>query len=305
MTTSTIAPSTVRRTGVRQLLAYAAVCFLLGSNWPAVRVLVRDVPPLRAVGLGYAVACVVTMIAGWHTRRLRPRSGLELRNLLVMGLTLLAVPTAVISWAEQYINASLTAVIYASLPLAVALIVRITMGQRVPLRAVIAMVIGALGIVVLFFDGVPQTPIGRVSALAVAGSVFVCAWGVIYASKAPANLTSYFSIGLQFGMNAVLVLAASAILEHGRASNWNTSSLASFYFIALFCTALMVLLYYWLLKEIATFQVATIDLVVPVVSFLEGVLFLKEAVTAVMIAAAIVVLGATAYVLRSTQGESA
>lgn len=284
----------------RHYLAYALACLLLGSNWPAIRVLVRDVPPMRAAGLGYVIACVVTWLISLRTDAVLPRGLADYRRLTLMAFTLLAVPTATITWAEQYINASLTAVIYAALPLAVTLIVRLTTRQRVPASAVIAMIVGAFGIVVLFFNGVPRTTIGRAAALAVAGSVFACAWGVVYASGAPPMLTSTRAIATQFAICAVATLSLSGLLEHHRQASWNPSSITALIFIGIFCTSLMVVLYYWLLKQIATFQVATIDLVVPVVAFLEGVFFLGEQITAVMVAAAVVVLASTAYVLRLT-----
>lgn len=299
MSTSAITPAT-RTLRARHYVAYALACFLLGSNWPAVRVLVRDVPPMRAAGLGYVVACLLTFLLSVHADAPRPCGAADWRRLTVMALSLLAVPTGTITWAEQYINASLTAVIYAALPLAVTLIVRLTTRHRVPATAMIAMIIGALGIVVLFFNGVPHTSIGRTAALAVTASVFVCAWGVVYASNAPARLTSTRAIAMQFAICALVTLSLSVLLESHRQANWNLSSIAALLFIGVFCTSLMVVLYYWLLKQIATFQVATIDLVVPVVAFLEGVFFLQERITPAMLAAAVVVLASTGYVLRLT-----
>jgi drug/metabolite transporter (DMT)-like permease len=162
------------------------------------------------------------------------------------------------------------------------------------------MIVGTLGIVVLFFNGVPHTWIGRIAALAVTASVFVCAWGVVYASNAPARLTSTRAIAMQFAVCALVTLSLSVLLESHRQATWNLSSITALLFIGVFCTSLMVVLYYWLLKQIATFQVATIDLVVPVVAFLEGVSFLEEKITWTMTVAAAVVLASTAYVLRLT-----
>lgn len=255
---------------------------------------------MRAAALGYVIAFALTFLFSLRSNAPLPHRRTDYLRLTVVALALLAVPTATISWAEQYINASLTAVIYAALPLAVTFIVRITTRPRVPAGAVVAMIIGALGIVVLFFNGVPRTSIGRAAALAVAGSVFVCAWGVVYASHAPARLTSVRAIAIQFAICAIFSLSVSGILEHHRRANWNASSIAALFFIGVFCTSLMVVLYYWLLKQIATFQVATIDLVVPVVAFLEGVFFLHEKITAAMVGAAAIVLISTGYVLRIT-----
>jgi drug/metabolite transporter (DMT)-like permease len=69
--------------------------------------------------------------------------------------------------------------------------------------------------------------------------------------------------------------------------------------LAVFGSAAAFSLYYWLLRDVAAYQLGTIDLVVPLVAATEGALLLREYIPPLMIAAMFVVLGAVLVVIRS------
>jgi len=73
--------------------------------------------------------------------------------------------------------------------------------------------------------------------------------------------------------------------------------------LAGFGSAVAFSLYYWLLRDIAAYQLGTIDLVVPLVATTEGALLLRESIPPLMVAAMIVVLGAVLVVVRSQSPE--
>lgn len=285
----------------RHYAAYIAVCLLLGSNWPAVRVLVRTVPPLRASALSYWIAAAV--MAGFAAARRSPLPARrEWRSLLLLSVTMLAIPTSAVAWGEQYITASLTAVLWAAFPVFVALFTPLAGGARVPARAFLGIVIACGAVAVLFWGGVPPTILGRLGAAVVLFAVLQCAAGTLYAARRPAALTSGAGLAIQFATAAVLLSIASAISERGRAGHWTHLAVAALLFLGIFGNAVTITLYYWLLRQIAPFRVGTIDLIVPLVAFTEGAALLEEKVTPVMAAAAVVVLLATWYVLRVQYG---
>jgi drug/metabolite transporter (DMT)-like permease len=281
----------------RHYAAYLAVCFLLGSNWPAVRVLVRTVPPLRAAALSYCIAAAIMIVVALARRSPLPNRR-DFHALLLMSVSLLAIPTSAVAFGEQYITASLTAVLWAAFPVFVALFTPLAGGARVPLRAFAGIVLACAAVAVLFWDGVPPATLGRLGAGVVLFAVLECAAGVLYAARRPISLMTGSGLACQFAIAAAITLAASLLFESGRAARWDTAALAVLLFLGIFGTALTIVLYYWLLRQIAPFQVGTIDLVVPVVAFSEGALLLAESVTLIMAGAAVVVLLATAYVLR-------
>src|SRR5450759_971868 len=93
-----------------QLFGYIALCLIWGSTWLAIRIVVRDVPPLQAVAVRFLAAGV-----------------------LLLGM---ALPYVLLFWAEQHVTSSMSAVLYSASPLTVSLITPVMMHRKVPRRAV-------------------------------------------------------------------------------------------------------------------------------------------------------------------------
>jgi len=283
--------------------AYGALCLLWGSTWIAVRVLVHDVPPFRAAAIRFVLASAILGIAALALKLPFPRSTREWRNQIILGLTMMTIPYCAVFWAEQHINASLTALLFASFPLVVAIWNPLLTGETVPRRALFSIVVGLGGMAMLFFQGVPYSRVGRLSAVAVLVGVVSAAWATVFAKRDASATSPLVSTGIQMAVAAVLTMAVSLTLERGQQSHWTDASFCMLLLLAVLGSAVAFSLYYWLLRDIAAYQLGTIDLVVPLVATTEGALLLRESIPPLMIAAMVVVLGAVLVVIRSESPE--
>jgi len=232
-----------------------------------------------------------------------PRSAREWRNQVILGITMMSVPYGAVFWAEQHINASLTALLFASFPLVVAIWSPILTGQTVPRRALFGIIVGLGGMAVLLFRGVPYSRVGRLSAMVVLVGVVSSAWATVFAKRQASTTNPLVSTGIQITVAAVLTTAASLTFERGQESHWTATSLSMLLLLAVLGSAVAFSLYYWLLRDTAPYQLGTIDLVVPLVAASEGALLLRESIPPLMIAAMVVVLGAVLVVIRSQSPE--
>jgi drug/metabolite transporter (DMT)-like permease len=287
----------------KHYFAYGALCLLWGSTWIAVRVLVRDVPPFRAAAIRFMLAAAILGVAGAAMRLQFPRSAREWSSQVILGITMMSVPYGAVFWAEQHINASLTALLFASFPLVVAIWSPILTGQTVPRRALFSIVVGFGGTAALFFQGVPYSRVGRLSAIVVLVGVVSSAWATVFAKRQASTTNPLVSTGIQMAVAAVLTTAASLSLERGQESHWTAASLSMLPLLAVFGSAVAFSLYYWLLRDITAYQLGTIDLIVPLVATTEGALLLRESIPPLMVAAMVVVLGAVLAVIRSESPE--
>jgi len=268
-------------------------------------VLVHDVPPFRAAAIRFVLAAAILGVAGAALRLRFPCSAREWRNQVILGVTMMSIPYGAVFWAEQHINASLTALLFASFPLVVAIWSPILTGQTVPRRALFSIVVGFGGMAVLFFHGVPSTRLGRFSAIAVLVGVVSSAWATVSAKRQASTTNPLVSTGIQMAVAAIVTTAATLTLERGQESHWTAVSFSMLVLLAVFGSAVAFSLYYWLLRDITAYQLGTIDLVVPLVAATEGALLLRESVPPLMIAAMVVVLGAVLVVIRSERPEEA
>lgn len=278
-------------------LAYLSLCLIWGTTWMAIRVLVQQVPPLWAAALRALVAAGVLLVVVLAQRRRMPQ-GREWRALVVLGVTLMGVPYGCLFWAEQYVTAAMTAVIFSSLPIAVALITPIMSHHRVPGRAVVALLVAVAAIGALFWGNLAGSHEAVLGGMAVLAAVVVTAWSIHYAKRETMGVDPFASTAVQMLVGAGVLMLATAALERGRPAQWSGSAVAAFLFLSIFGSAVAFAVYFWLLRRMLPYQISSTALIVPVVAMVEGGLILGEPITAVMVGAAAVVIVAVGMVLR-------
>jgi drug/metabolite transporter (DMT)-like permease len=194
-------------------------------------------------------------------------------------------------------------VLYASLPLANAVLTPLVLGQSVPPRAFLSLLVAMGGVAYLFSLNLMATPQTFLGGGMVLVGVVSSAFANVFAKKRAAAIDPAVSSAVQFVIAAVL-LGIAAVPERSEPATWSWLAILALLFLATAGSAVAFAVYYWLLKQVPAYQAATITLVVPFIAILEGALLLQEMITLHMLAAALVVLGAVAVVLRTEAEKS-
>jgi drug/metabolite transporter (DMT)-like permease len=288
-----------------QLLGYAILCLIWGSTWLAIRVVVRDVPPLEAAAIRFVAAAALLLALAAIQKRSWPAGKPQWNALVVLGLTLIALPYGLLFWAEQYVTSSMTAVLFSAMPLLVSLFTPLMMHHTVPRRAVFAMVVGFGGLLMLFYSGLTTSGHALLGGIAVILSVVSSAWSVVYAKNRLHNVDAVVSTALQLLFGAIALCWATWALEPRRHAVWSTSAVLALSFLVVVGSCAAFVIYYWLLKRMQPYQLSTLSLITPIIAVLEGALLGHEAVPLLMIAAIAVVLGSVGAVLLSPRERRA
>ena len=286
-------------------LVYGVLRLIWGTTWMAIRVLVRDVPPLWSAGVRFVIATAILLLLAALRGSRAPQGFQQWRAVFVLGLTMIAIPYGLLFWAEQFVASSMTAVLYSALPLCVAALTPWMSKHSVPRSAVFGMVVGLGGIAVLFAQGLTATRSTLLGGLGILLAVVSTAFSILFAKRELAAMDPVASTGWQFLVGAVALVAGSLASERGRASEWTPHALLALLFLALVGSAVAFSLYYWLLRHMQPYQISTLSLVVPIVAIIEGAAILEEPIPPLMLAASLVVLGSVAGVLRAQASEPA
>jgi len=286
-------------------LAYLTLCLIWGTTWMAIRVLVRDVPPLWSAGVRFTLAAAIMLLIAAVRGSKAPQGPREWRAVLVLGITMIAVPFGLIFWAEQFVASSMTAVLYSTMPLCVAAFTPWMSKHSVPRSAIFGMALGAGGIAALFGQGLTATRGTLLGGVAILLAVVSQAYSIHFAKRELSGMDSVVATGWQFLVGAVALVAGSLGMERGRTSHWTAHAVLALLFLALVGSAVAFGLYYWLLRHVQPYQISTLSLVVPLVAILEGAAILQEPIPPLMLVASLVVLAAVAGVLRAQAGEPA
>src|SRR5580700_7841822 len=133
----------------KTLLAFAIIYFVWGSTFLAIRVGVREVPPL-------VFACMRFFVAGaavyaWMRLKGTPSpSPREWLSATFLALCIFVLDYGLLFWAEQRVPSGIAAVMLATIPAFMALSeILILRTQRLTLRLAVALLIGIGGVSVL------------------------------------------------------------------------------------------------------------------------------------------------------------
>ena len=282
--------------GTGQLAGYIALCLIWGSTWLAIRWVVRDVPPLEAAALRFLAAGALLLGMAVAQRRSWPADGAQWNALIILSLSIMAVPYGLLFWAEQHVTSSMSAVLYSAMPLSVSLFTPIVTHRKVPRRAVFAMVIAFGGLLTLFYQDLSKTREALIGGVAVLVAMLLSSWSVVYAKQRLHHVDAVVSTGLQLFLGSVGLFWGAWALEAHRHAVWTRTAVFALAYLTIFGSAAAFVIYYWLLKKLQPYQLSSISLIIPLVALIAGLLD-GEPVSWVMVVAIIAVLGSVRSVL--------
>jgi drug/metabolite transporter (DMT)-like permease len=259
----------------KTLLAFAIIYFVWGSTFLAIRIGVREVPPLLLAAMRFSVAGLVLylwMIAQGE----RSPNGRQWLSVLLLALLIFVVDYGLLFWAEQRVPSGVAAVMLATIPAFMALSEIILLRtQRLTARLALALSIGVGGVAVLMsrslsLGGAPIDTAGAVALLIASVS-----WSISSAltRRLPLPPSKVMSSGTQMLAGGVLLVLAAAVFgEFHKFHPWTVSCGVWLSLLYLIVAGSIVgfTAYIWLIHHESPTKVGTYAYVNPVVAVLLG-----------------------------------
>jgi drug/metabolite transporter (DMT)-like permease len=247
-------------------LAWLTLCVVWSSTWLAIKIGLRDLPPISFVAIRFLIAIAVLLAVSIGRTRLLPLRRNDYIILALTGVLMFAVNYTLLFWAELHVSSGLAAVLQATIPIFGMFFAHWMLPDE-PLRLQkLAGVIIALGGVTvicgrllgfngrLAFWGGVGVVIGAASAAF--ANVLVKARSI---QLAPAMLAAW---QMMFGIAPLLVLGFAVDGNPAR-FHWTAMALFCLLYLAVIGSALTFLLLYWLLPRLTVAQLQSISLITP------------------------------------------
>jgi drug/metabolite transporter (DMT)-like permease len=260
---------------------YLAIAVMWGSTWLFVRIGLRDLPPFLFSGIRMTVAALLlaplALRGGAAVTLLRAR-----RQVAIIGLFQVAVPYGLMFVAQQWVPSGLSAILFATFPIWVALVARAFLpGERLtPLRIGCAL-LGVAGVAVLEAASLHDLSASRL--LAIGSAIIVLASIVVAFANVQArrHIVAISPLALTTGQSViggVLLLLVSLATETGRTARFTPPAVAAVLYLAIFGSGLTYLGLYWLLPRIPLVALGMIPLIDTTVAVCLGAAVLGEPV---------------------------
>jgi drug/metabolite transporter (DMT)-like permease len=259
----------------KTLLAFAIIYFVWGSTYFAIRVGVREVPPLLFAAMRFFIAGIVLYL--WMIAKgERSPSRRQWLSATILAFLIFVLDYGLLFWAEQRVPSGIAAVIMATIPLFIALSEIVFLRtQRLTVRLASALLIGIAGVAVLMSRSLNLggAPIDRAGAMAlIMGSISWSA-ATVLTRKLPLPSSKAVSSGAQMLAGGVLLVVAAAAFGEFRGFRPWTVSLSAWFSLLYLIVAGSIIgftAYVWLLHHESPTKVGTYAYVNPVVAVLIG-----------------------------------
>jgi drug/metabolite transporter (DMT)-like permease len=259
----------------KTLLAFAIIYFVWGSTFLAIRVGVREVPPLLLAAMRFFVAGLFLYVwvaaRGERAPTIRQWGAASLLAFFVF-----VCDYGLLFWAEQRVPSGIAAVMLALIPAFMALSEIIFLGtQKLTWRLALALTVGLGGVGVLMSRSLNLggTPIDRTGALALI--VASLSWSVssVLTRKVPLPESKMMSSGAQMLMGGILLFLIAG--GFGEFRNFHPSNVSRGAWLALLYlivagSIIGYTAYLWLIHRESPTKVGTYAYVNPVVAVLVG-----------------------------------
>lgn len=281
--------------------ALIALYIVWGSTYLAIRYAVETIPPFMQAGLRFAVSGAILVI--WRKAAGDPfPTRNQWKSTAIIGILLLLGGNGLVSFAEQRIASGIAALIVGTVPLWLVLIEALRPGGVKPgWQALIGLLVGFGGIYLLvgpsLSTGLLQFDL--IGTLAVIAASFIWSIGSIYSRGADMPKSSLMATGAEMLTGSLALFLVSAAAGEWRGfqfSDVSSSSWLGLAYLITFGSLIGFASYGWLLQNAPVSLVATYAYVNPLVAVFLGNLFLQEALTGRILAAAGIIIGSVIFI---------
>jgi len=285
----------------------ATLVAIWGTTWAVIRIGLGGIPPLTGVALRFGIAGLLlwgaALAIGLRGARLRAPPWLW----TAQGLLTFGVSYGLVYWGEQWVPTGLTAVLFATFPLWVAVLAHFALpGERMRPVGVLGLLLALGGVALLFAQDLEALGGPRVAAASTVlllaplssaiAQIVVKRWG---RDVHPVTLNAG-SMLLASGVMGTLAL----LFERHRAVRFDAASVGSLLYLAILGTCVTFSLYFWLLRHMTATGLSLTAYAIPVVAVVVGAVVFDEPVTLPLLLGGLLVVAGTALaaVRRSSPG---
>jgi drug/metabolite transporter (DMT)-like permease len=255
---------------------FLAMSVIWGVPYLLIKVAVEETSPVVVVFVRCLVGAVLLLPLTLARGQLRPALR-HWRPLLLFTVLEMTGPWLLLSYAEDTLSSSLTGLLVASVPFVAALAARLVGDEERLTRArLVGMGLGVAGIVALL--GFDVEGIALLPVLAVVLVVIGYGTAPLVASRRLADVPGVAVSSLALVATA-LVYAPFALPRIGEVGAASTRAIGSLAALGVVCTALALVLFFALIREVGPQRALVITFVNPAVAVLAGVLLLDEPFT--------------------------
>ena len=259
----------------RSILMGVSFSFIWSSAFTSAKILVTAASPLMVLSLRFFISGLLGIaLARMPGQKIQLNKG-EWTVVVIIGISQNAIYLAFNFIAMQWIEASLAAIIASLLPLVVAAVCWIFLGEKTGFKGMLGLIVGFGGVLVIMLDKLSSSNayLGMTLCLI---AVAALAGATLYVGRMMSlNKNVVMIVGLQMLVGSITLFPFSLIFETW-SIEWSTSFVLAFLYTTLVPGLFGTLIWFFLVRRIGPVKAATFHFLNPFFGVLVAALILSE-----------------------------
>ena len=307
---------------------------IIGSTYITIKIAIDTIPPFLMSGIRYVSSGGLLLLIyiilpsqnnNYQTnrnqntqvsRRIKLVSILNKRQwkeATIIGGALILGGQGLLTWGEQYLSSSVTALLFSTVPIWVLLLGKILYGESLKRFTILGVIIGSIGFVILILPSLAaqfveldstDSKFEFIGIIALVVAALSWSIGSLYSSKADLPLNVLVSTGMMLFVGGFFLIILSIVtgeLQNFHESAISMESMTSLFYLITVGSAGWAG-FFWVLRNTSAPLANTFAYVSPVVAVILGWVMLNEAVTTQIMIATVIIM--TGVVLIANKGKS-
>lgn len=261
------------------ILLFTVVTLTWGTTWLAMKVAGESIPPLFATGLRFLFASpfLFLLLVIFKKPVLFPQGQRFFQ--LIICLFYFAIPFSLMIYGELYVSASLAAIIFSVMPVAVLVASMILLKETVNLYQIIGLIVTLTTLALILInesiDGLNGESLGIIALL---GAVILHAFLYTKTKKLCGAISVLTFNALPCLGAGILLTVAGWGLEHPNFSLISSNSFYAVVYLGAFAGVFGIMSYFLLQKKATAFQASMVFLIFPLVAIVLDTLIYEKSI---------------------------
>jgi len=294
------------RENFKAYLAWIITCIVWGTTYLAIRIGVKDLPPMLFAGLRWTIAGSIFLVF-LKSRGQKLPAKKDLLPLAIVAIALLGIGNGLVVVGEQWVSSGLTALLITTTPFWLVIIEAFLPNKpRINFLIVIGLILGLGGVILIFGNHLEELLDSSylLGTLCVLGAVISWALGSVYSKYRKINLHPLMSASAQM----IIAGAAQIILGLflGEASEFHLAGngLWAFVYLTLVGSIFGYGSYIYAISHLPLSLVSTYAYINPIIALFLGWLILDERLDMIIIISAIIIIVGVLLVKQGSKIEN-
>jgi len=254
--------------------AFAALGIIWGLPYFLIKLSVQELSPVVVAFGRVMLGTLVLMPIAWRRGALRSLATHK-GAICAFALAEFVIPFLVISFGERWISSSVTGILIAMVPLSIALIQRFFgVHERLGWWRCLGLGLGFVGVAALLGFGTISGPLGWAGVACMLVATLGYAIGPLIIQRHLSGLDPFGPLAASLGVASIVLLVPAVIALPARMPS--ALVLASMATLGVVCTAMAMLLMFYLVGHAGASRAAVITYINPAVAALLGISLLHE-----------------------------